>query len=662
MKKVISILLSAVIVFSTFVFAPINASAYSGNDYLYWAQNDSSKPWYNLSIANNGGSGCEFYKYGCWIMAYDKMLIECGAANQNDFGPVEMVQYIRNSGLTDNGGYLVANHQQRIANDFKITYEGKIDCYNNSVAEQKILEQVDLGKSIIVRFSGHSAVVDNERTKQNGYATLSNSDNDMNYNTQLNSSKMINRYGTVQFIDVFSGDTQAPVVNSASVTKVTNKGYTVTCSVSDNKGVTSVKFPTWQTSKGSEGCTWYDGTKVNDNTWTFTYNNATVSGKYSTYIYAYDAVGNRSVGYNVGARSIKCKVNTPQITFSNYYGGKKVTIKSSTSGATIYYKTSKNAGYKKYSGAFNLTASKTVYAYAKKNNYTNSASTSKKINVYKVSSPTIGVSNCVGGKYVSLSSNAKDVVSYYKLGSKGKYKKYTGKFKITSNTTVYAYTKKSGYVNSAVSSRKITGITKLSKPTGVKATATSYNAIKISWKKVSGASGYYIYRSTSKSGKYAKVATVSGNSKITYTNTGLAGNKIYYYKVYAYGNGRLNSSGSSIVNAKAKLNAKNTTIYSLLTNYDWTTDDMTDGYYYSFSSNGYFHLMNYYTNSEAVGEGGRYTITGNYTAESYTGCCDTYIKYVYTYNPNTDTLTYKYYDGCDGVHYKYMNSGYMYEF
>lgn len=59
-------------------------------------------------------------------------------------------------------------------------------------------------------------------------------------------------------------------------------------------------------------------------------------------------------------------------------------------------------------------------------------------------------------------------------------------------------------------------------------------SIKLKWSKVSSSSGYEIYRSTSKSGKYTLVKTLSGSSSTTYTNTKLTSNKTYYYKVRAY--------------------------------------------------------------------------------------------------------------------------------
>lgn len=71
----------------------------------------------------------------------------------------------------------------------------------------------------------------------------------------------------------------------------------------------------------------------------------------------------------------------------------------------------------------------------------------------------------------------------------------------------------------------------LFKPTSLKAATASYNSAKISWKPVSGAVGYQIYRSTSKTGTYRWVKSTASTS---FTNTGLMTGKTYYYKVRAY--------------------------------------------------------------------------------------------------------------------------------
>ena len=60
---------------------------------------------------------------------------------------------------------------------------------------------------------------------------------------------------------------------------------------------------------------------------------------------------------------------------------------------------------------------------------------------------------------------------------------------------------------------------------------------------------------TSKNGKYSRIATLKGNSKVSYTKTRLTKGKTYYFKVAAYtvANGKmLYSSFSSVKAVKIK--------------------------------------------------------------------------------------------------------------
>ncbi|WP_410954983.1 GBS Bsp-like repeat-containing protein, partial [Pseudomonas aeruginosa] len=68
-------------------------------------------------------------------------------------------------------------------------------------------------------------------------------------------------------------------------------GYTVTCTVTDNVGVTRVAFPSWTHFNGQDDLFWRDGTK-SGNTYSFRVNKSEHNGEsewYSTHIYAYDA-------------------------------------------------------------------------------------------------------------------------------------------------------------------------------------------------------------------------------------------------------------------------------------------------------------------------------------------------------------------------------------
>ena len=62
---------------------------------------------------------------------------------------------------------------------------------------------------------------------------------------------------------------------------------------------------------------------------------------------------------------------------------------------------------------------------------------------------------------------------------------------------------------------------------------SSKSGITFKWNKVSGASGYYVYRKTG-SGDYEKIATVKGGSKVSYVDKKAKKGKTYYYTVKAY--------------------------------------------------------------------------------------------------------------------------------
>ena len=90
-------------------------------------------------------------------------------------------------------------------------------------------------------------------------------------------------------------DAEPPVISNIQITNVSSAGYNVSCTVSDNVGVTRVAFPSWTIQNGQDDLVWFDGT-ISGNTATFwidvrNHNNE-VGCDYVTHIYAYDAAGN----------------------------------------------------------------------------------------------------------------------------------------------------------------------------------------------------------------------------------------------------------------------------------------------------------------------------------------------------------------------------------
>ncbi len=96
-------------------------------------------------------------------------------------------------------------------------------------------------------------------------------------------------------------------------------------------------------------------------------------------------------------------------------------------------------------------------------------------------------------------------------------------------------------------------VTSLAAPKSVKARSVAYNKIKISWKKVTNASGYEIFQYNSKTKKYKKIGSTT---KISYTKKGLKTGTVYKFKVRAYrkeSGQTVRGKFSSVVSAKPAL-------------------------------------------------------------------------------------------------------------
>lgn len=130
----------------------------------------------------------------------------------------------------------------------------------------------------------------------------------------------------------------------------------------------------------------------------------------------------------------------------------------------------------------------------------------KKYRVYRATSPN--------GKYKRIAITKK--CSYTKSATTGK--RYYFKVK------AYRYSKKSGY------SKVVEGLAMPSAPTGVRATCNQ-NAVNISWKAVTQASFYEVFRSTSKTSGLKKIGQTAG---LTFAdNSNLTDGVQYFYVVRA---------------------------------------------------------------------------------------------------------------------------------
>lgn len=130
----------------------------------------------------------------------------------------------------------------------------------------------------------------------------------------------------------------------------------------------------------------------------------------------------------------------------------------------------------------------------------------------------------------------------------------------------------------------------LATPSISKVTNTS-SGVKVTWKKVTGASGYYVYRRTGTSGSYKKIATVKSGSTVSYINKTSGTNKVtagttYYYKIVAYYGSKKSSksSASSICYlAAGKLSSVKNTASKKMT-VKWSKRSGVTGYQIQYST------------------------------------------------------------------------------
>ncbi|RKJ63391.1 hypothetical protein D7Y06_14900 [Roseburia sp. 1XD42-69] len=172
---------------------------------------------------------------------------------------------------------------------------------------------------------------------------------------------------------------------------------------------------------------------------------------------------------------------------------------------------------------------------------------------YNFTDSTPWISASVTGKQqVKLSwsgvSNASGYEIYRAVGKGGKYtllktiangntQSYTDKNVTLGKTYSYKvrgyYADGGGTLYSDFSSKKTVKVA-LAKVKISKAKSLSSKRVQIVWKKVSGASGYEVYRSKTKNGKYKKIGTLKSWNKVSFTDKKVSRKKTYYYKVRAY--------------------------------------------------------------------------------------------------------------------------------
>ena len=145
-------------------------------------------------------------------------------------------------------------------------------------------------------------------------------------------------------------------------------------------------------------------------------------------------------------------INASPYPYSTSYGETNVNISLDYSNADTVEYSENGIEYKSYTGAFNVTKNKTIYARA-----TNSYGTTLRqlsitniggaapakpdvlsVNIMVAPEPVVST-ELVAKVIVKIDYDSRATKKYYTLGKGGPLKEYTGEFEVTENTTIYAY-------------------------------------------------------------------------------------------------------------------------------------------------------------------------------------------------------------------------------
>ena len=246
---------------------------------------------------------------------------------------------------------------------------------------------------------------------------------------------------------------------------------------------------------------------------------------------------------------------TPTVSLANAANGVKISW-NAVSSAKAYY-VYRKTGSESFTAIKKVTATNYTDTSAKsgtKYSYTVRAYDGKTKSAYKeksilfIDDPAITVTNTVKGTVIKWKAvgGAKGYRIYRKTGT-GSYKliktqtgvNYTDTSVKTGTTCTYAVRAYSGSTKSAYTAKKNMFLAYPAvKVANAKAGAT------VSWAKIGGAKGYYVYRKT-EDGKYSRIAAVTG---LSYTDTAALSGTKYTYCARAYNGNYIGSyAGKSLI-------------------------------------------------------------------------------------------------------------------
>ena len=312
----------------------------------------------------------------------------------------------------------------------------------------------------------------------------------------------------------------------------------------------------------------------------YTNTGAAVGKTYYYRVKAVNSVGTSGYSNIVSGKAKTAAPAAPSVTAGNSSTGKPQLTWKAVSGAVkyeVYRSTRQNSGYSLLgtttsTSYVNTGASTgTTYYYRVKavnrngmaSGYSNIVSCKAK--AAAPAAPSVTAGNSSTGKPRLTWKAVSGAVSYriYRSESRGAGYSLLGTTSSTSYVNTGAAAGKTYYYRVKAVNRDgmasgysniVSGKAKAAVPAAPSVTAgnSSTGKPRLTWKAVSGAVSYRIYRSESRGAGYSLLGTTSSTS---YVNTGAAAGKTYYYRVKAVNRDGMASAYSNIVSGKATLPA-----------------------------------------------------------------------------------------------------------
>ena len=345
----------------------------------------------------------------------------------------------------------------------------------------------------------------------------------------------------------FSGcEALSNITIPGSVTNIAEgvfKGCAALTSVTISKSVTSIDADAFYECSSLTDV-YYDGTAADWEIITIDYGNENLTDAARHYVTLKPAAPTVKIGHSASS-------GKPQLTWRAVYGATSY---------RIYRSTSKGSGYSLLgtttATSYTNTGAKagTTYYYRVKacndaglSPYSNVVSGKVKSVTPKPSAPVVKIGNS--------STSGKPMLTWNAVSGATSYKVYratsqNGTYSLLGTVTATSYTNtgaKAGttywYKVKAVNSAGESAYSNIVSGRATVTTLTMGHSSTsgkpmLTWKAVSGAASYRVYRATAKNGAYSVINTTKA---LTYTNTGAALGTTYYYKVEA-----LNAAGKSM--------------------------------------------------------------------------------------------------------------------